>query len=699
MLRCVRAGEAARCELPTPTRVAGAHGPGGVALFGAAAGARIWNALSGAPGWGYDAWGHVAYVLYLDLFHALPHADQGWSYFHPPLHYLLAWPFCLAGSAQALLRGMAGIATAASLGCALLAARAAWGRRPGPCRPGGGRLRRAGLRAGALRRQRDARQRGDRRVPRLGGDRLLRAGRTPRRPARRDLATGALLGLALWAKASAWVAVGAVFAALLTQAALAGAPRARGFRLALRRSAVIALTLACVAGPLWARNLRDTGALMPTSRADRYVRAAESLQPPGLRTARHYLRFPLQLFADANPLSRHQLGSVWGSLYANVWVDSFREAERDRLLWLAQGTPLGVRALLLLGLLPTGLALAGACLALRDVARGRRRELYLPLLWLALGMLAAEALFAWQMPTWAALKASYLLPASLAFASFLARGVEGLGAAVPRARAAVLVGLGVVAAAALAGSLEGVGMPRRGVSPTDAATAFSFGDTDAAERAYVALAERSRWSVPWIDNRGAVRLARGDARGARELYARAVALESAADTAAGGGVRLLALERQAQLAVATALAGEPGTTAAREDASAQLIQILMQGDLPEARANLGALAAAGGDAKTAERTLRTALTQDPELWPAWENLARTLRRSGRDAEAAEALAEAARVACRPPRGEVRGIGSGENVEWGVGRRWRLRLGEDGRLSPVTIPDERAACARLSAERP
>jgi hypothetical protein len=77
-----------------------------LAVFAAAVAARLWNALTPAPGWGYDAWGHVAYVLYLDLFHALPHADQGWSYFHPPLHYLLAWPLARSGNAEVLLRGM-----------------------------------------------------------------------------------------------------------------------------------------------------------------------------------------------------------------------------------------------------------------------------------------------------------------------------------------------------------------------------------------------------------------------------------------------------------------------------------------------------------------------------------------------------------------------------------------------------------------
>jgi hypothetical protein len=74
-----------------------------------------------------------------------------------------------------------------------------------------------------------------------------------------------------------------------------------------------------------------------------------------------------------------------------------------------------------------------------------------------------------------------------------------------------------------------------------------------------------------------------------------------------------------------------------------------------------------------------------------------LDRAGRAAEAREAHGAAQRAACRAPRGEPRGIGSGENVEWGVGRRWLLRLDAQGAALRVTLPsDHREACARLVA---
>jgi hypothetical protein len=44
------------------------------------------------------------------------------------------------------------------------------------------------------------------------------------------------------------------------------------------------------------------------------------------------------------------------------------------------------------------------------------------------------------------------------------------------------------------------------------------------------------------------------------------------------------------------------------------------------------------------------------------------------------------------------MGSGENVEWGVGRRWLLHLDADGGAPRVVLPSEyRGACARLTGE--
>jgi len=658
------------------------------AAIGVAIGVRLWNALAGPLGWGYDAWGHAAYVLYLDFYRALPHADQGWSYFHPPLHYLLSWPFAWARSGEVLLRGMVLVASAASLGCAWLAARVQ--RTLTPERP-----ELVGLAFGAV-----AFLPAQWTASAMPGNEptaaffvslaiahfALRSDPTPAR----DLGTGALLGLALLAKYSAFVAVAAVAASLASEALLATAPRAPAWRRAARRAACIGVALLVVAGPFYARNVIDQGRLVPTSRDDPSVRAAESGQPPGVRHVADYLRIPPRLFADANPLASHMLRSVWGSLYANTWFDTHYETDRDRVLLLERGTPAVARALIALGLLPTGLAGAGAALALRDALRGRRRAVYLPLLWLALGMVAAQGLFAWRVPTWAAVKASYLLPAALAFALFVARGFESLAARAPRAASVSLAGLVATAGLASLVAVEGLAIPRRIDAPTAGAAHFAFGEYAAARDVYGALLARSFWPVPWLDGLAATQLAQGDAKQARVLYERAVVIE---DSLAREPAKSDSLTwRRAQLAVATALAGD------EEKAADALEHLLARGEIPELRANLGVLRARAGRLGEAQGDLLAALRGDPEMWPVVENLARVMQSDVLDASAKEAWDVARAAACRAPRGIPRAIGTGENVEWGVGRRWLLRLAPDGSLR-VTLPtDQREACARLAAER-
>ena len=95
-----------------------------------ALGVRLWNALVGPVLHGYDGWAHITYVLFLDTFHALPWADQGWSFFHPPLYYLVGFGMAQFGSAEFLARGLALFSSLASLGIAWLVARIAASESP-----------------------------------------------------------------------------------------------------------------------------------------------------------------------------------------------------------------------------------------------------------------------------------------------------------------------------------------------------------------------------------------------------------------------------------------------------------------------------------------------------------------------------------------------------------------------------------------
>lgn len=104
---------------------------------------RVWNAVFGPLFYGYDAWGHISYVFFLDMFGSIPYADQGWSYFHPPLHYLFGWLLMQFGDPDVLVVGLSLLGGAASLGVAALAVAPI--RRALPDRPGLALLGFAGL--------------------------------------------------------------------------------------------------------------------------------------------------------------------------------------------------------------------------------------------------------------------------------------------------------------------------------------------------------------------------------------------------------------------------------------------------------------------------------------------------------------------------------------------------------------------------
>ena len=401
----------------------------------------------------------------------------------------------------------------------------------------------------------------------------------------------------------------------------------------------------------------------------------------GVRFARDYFAFPLRLFSDPNPQAPHMLHSVWGTAYASAWADTYRESDVERALEAGRQRRRSTSLMVTLGLVPSLLALAGAGLAVRDVRRGRRRATYLPLLLLAAASVGAFAAFAWRVPIWSALKASYLLPLSLPYAAFLCRGVEALAArgggawrwAAPAALTGVCLAAGVVATAGLV-------LPRRADSPAAGAVHFYFGEYDAARRSYQRLIGLTDYPVAWLDNLAAVELADGDPQRARRLYARAVSLERSR-----GGVRPY---RAGQLAVATALAGDLA------GARALLDETLAEAPRAELRANRGAIRAQLGDLEGAEADLRAALDDAPALVPAWRNLAWVLARSGGAEEAQRVRERAAREACRAPRGYPYGVGTGEVLEWGVGRRWLLRLDAEGLR--VALPSfYREACRRLA----
>jgi tetratricopeptide (TPR) repeat protein len=636
---------------------------GWVVTLGVTVGVRLWNALTGPLMWGYDAWGHVAYVLFLDLFRAAPWADQGWSYYQPPLHYTLGWLLAQAGSGEVLMRGLSLLSSAASLATAALAAWLA--RVVAPERPALALVAFAAVACLPVHYFTSP----------MPGNELTETflGTAA------DAATGALLSLALLTKYTGIVPLLAVLAALGLRPLFSAAPR-REIPRALARAALVAVVVLALAGPFYARNLRSFGDAFPSNSDFPLVGDVEAAQPPGFRSWRDYVRFPLQAFSDPNPLAPHLLHSVWAGVYLNVWADTYRESDVERALEAERGTRRSTQIMALLGLAPTALALVGALLAARDAWRGRRRAVYAPLLLLCAVMLAAFVRFTWGVPSWAALKSSYLLGLSLPYALFMARSFEALAGRSGRWQRALLpLGVAGVALAASVVATDGLVLPRRANSPAAGAVRFYFGEYGEARREYERLAAMSAYPVAWLDNLAAVELAVGRTGEARRLYARAVALERAAGRRND--------ERLAQLAAATALDGDASGALALFD------EVLASQRLPEPLANRGALRAAQGDLAGAEADLRAALGLAPEMVPAWLDLATVLASAGREDEARQTRARASRQACLAPRGYPYGLGTGEVLEWGVGRRWLLLW--DATALRAALPSfYREACRRL-----
>jgi hypothetical protein len=645
-----------------------------VVVLALAVGVRAWNALAGPLMWGYDAWGHVAHALFLDLYRGLPWADQGWSYFHPPLHYAFGWALAQAHDAEGMVRGLAGLGSAASLGTAALAAwivRTAAPQRSllAPCAFGavallpvhlfmspmpGNELTLSFLTAACL-------------------CVFIANQRRPQPGLWLDLGAGGLAGLALLTK----------FSGLIPLIAMAGVLGLDGLRgaAAARRSAMRALRIGALAlllcAPWYVRNASTFGTPFQLSRDFPLVASVERDQQPGVRHFADFLRFPLAVFENPDPRSPALLDSVWGTTYANVWADVFRESDVARSLTAHPSS--GPMALLGLG--PTALFLLGAGLAFRDARQGRRRADYEVLLVMSGVCLAVFVLFAWRVPIWSALKASYLLGLSLPFGVFLARGLEAAGGWGIGWRTGASLWLSVTALAAAASAAEGLIVPRRADAPAMGAVYFYFGEYPAARQLYMRLAAGAPYPVPWLDNLAAVELASGDPVRASRLAARAVALEDPK-----GGAHPY---RRGQQALALAVAGESS------EAAALLDDALAGRELPELRANRGALALAEGDWEAAQSHLERALAANPELLPAWLHQARAQDALGRSAQARESRLAAARVACTPPRRYPHGLGTGEVLEWGVGRRGLLWL--DGEVLRIAGPGFfREACARLQA---
>jgi hypothetical protein len=428
-----------------------------------------WNAWSLPALAGYDAAGHAGYALFVAREGRLPAPYSGWVSFHPP-----AWYVAAAGlirvleplGPSALRIGLRAIAALLWVGAGLLLHRAlrAAGARPATAWVATALLWLVPVNQLA--------------VAMLGNEAfasawaaasvvcLLRLQAEPR-DARAALGAGIAAGLALASKfTGAWIA------------AACAVPFARRNldRGSARALAVCAFAGVAIAGPVMVRNLVLTGTPFPMTRTQHAsMQAAETALSLGPRRVRDYLRLPTGCLA--RPGVHHLPGrpGAWANrnpamasvpclAYAGLWYDPF--AQRIPIARHRDGEWLGP-LLLVLGLVPTALVLAGLALATRDLLRRRGRSADAPLVVMTALAGASFAGFTWAAPSLSAAKASYLMPLAAPAALFFARAADALPL---RARA---LALGLSLAAALASGLvftSGVGpLPDREHARVEAA--------------------------------------------------------------------------------------------------------------------------------------------------------------------------------------------------------------------------------------
>lgn len=235
--------------------------------------------------------------------------------------------------------------------------------------------------------------------------------------------TGLWLGAALVTKSSALVAVCA--AALAYLVAARAAPR-RAFAAAVLSGALSLV----VASPHYVRLFHASGgslmAVVSGAAMAEQAKAEMGSQPPGERHAGDYFSLPLATFLAPHHAAPGLVSSVPGLLYASAFADGhgeFLPGEVPSVLAAESVLALG-------GIVPTLLATAGLLRMLRTPRRFGRA--FGPMLLGAL-MLAALVRYTWALPTYSAVKASYLLPAALPATLLLALGLANLS---PRGRAA-----------------------------------------------------------------------------------------------------------------------------------------------------------------------------------------------------------------------------------------------------------------------
>lgn len=398
-------------------------------LFGAIAAQYAWNAWTVTPLTGYDAPGHADYVFTILAEGRLPQPYQGWSTFHPPVYYVLAagvWRALEPLGPQAVVAGLRGIGCVALFAVAAVAfglvrrrhalsvaATAAAVLLLVPC---------VQMTAVMIRNEALAAAFAAFSIP-------------PLLALQRD---NTRLRSALWA--GAWIGIGiATKVNCVFWLAAAAVPFLRTDldRRSLGAAAALFGLAVAIAAPVTIRNLVLTGDPLPLNRDKPVAAYAEASQVIRERRAVDFLWIdPRALWRPSihhvpgdppppPPRRNERMTNVWALAYASTWWDAF--GHRVPAAYHRDGVWAG-RLLVLLGLLPTGLVVAGFLAATVEALRRRGRSGDAPLVAASWAGLAAFVSFVAVSPTIGAPKTIYLLPLAVPAALFFGRGVEALAA-------------------------------------------------------------------------------------------------------------------------------------------------------------------------------------------------------------------------------------------------------------------------------
>jgi tetratricopeptide (TPR) repeat protein len=226
------------------------------------------------------------------------------------------------------------------------------------------------------------------------------------------------------------VVAGAVTTLALKWLRAAWATDAPARRVTGEHVVVVLSALLLVAGWYYARNVAQYGTPFVMSRRELVLRIVEDSYAQAERSLAEYVLFDPMVFrrpmwpraaADEAERSPALRDAVWTGLYANTWFDGFGGWVVPRITESEVARRAG-QVLLALGILPTLLVLVGVATAVGDLWRRGWDDVLVAMLTTLAPMLAIFVVGTRSVPIAAAVKATYLMPATAAFGVAFAVG-------------------------------------------------------------------------------------------------------------------------------------------------------------------------------------------------------------------------------------------------------------------------------------